>query len=184
MKIGAWVVLSLVLLAALTTKGFWFHKRDVRDMIDDEGTRANRVAALGWGFVAGDPERDRAVLHVDVRADRRARGDPHHRVVRHRGGARPLRHARTARDARCLSALANRLKDRRGELGLTQAALAEAVGVTRKTVNTVENGVFVPSALLALKLARALDEPVERSVLAQRGVSALDRAQDVALRGD
>jgi hypothetical protein len=50
-KIGAWVVLTLVLLAALTTKGFWFHKREVRDMIDDEGTRANRVAALGWGFV-------------------------------------------------------------------------------------------------------------------------------------
>lgn len=57
--------------------------------------------------------------------------------------------------------LANRLKDKRGELGLTQAALAEAVGVTRKTVNTVENGIFVPSALLALKLARALGEPVE-----------------------
>ena len=58
--------------------------------------------------------------------------------------------------------LANGLKDRRGTLGLTQAALAEAVGVTRKTVNTVENGVFTPSALLALKLARALSEPVER----------------------
>jgi hypothetical protein len=50
-KIGAWVVLSLVLLAALTTKGFWLHSREVRDMIDDEGTRAHRVAALGWGFV-------------------------------------------------------------------------------------------------------------------------------------
>ena len=58
--------------------------------------------------------------------------------------------------------LANRLKEKRGELGLTQAELAERVGVTRKTVNTVENGVFVPSALLALKLARALGEPVER----------------------
>ena len=58
--------------------------------------------------------------------------------------------------------LANGLKDKRGELGLTQAELAEAVGVTRKTVNTVENGVFVPSALLALKLARALGEPVEK----------------------
>ena len=57
--------------------------------------------------------------------------------------------------------LANRLKDKRAEVGLTQAALAEAVGVTRKTVNTVENGVFIPSALLALKLARALGEPVE-----------------------
>jgi len=57
--------------------------------------------------------------------------------------------------------LASRLKEVRSELGLTQAQLAERVGVTRKTVNTVENGVFVPSALLALKLARALNEPFE-----------------------
>jgi putative transcriptional regulator len=57
--------------------------------------------------------------------------------------------------------LANRLKEARGELGLTQAQLAEAVGVTRKTINTVENGVFVPSTLLALKIARALGRPVE-----------------------
>lgn len=57
--------------------------------------------------------------------------------------------------------LANRLKDKRGELGLTQAALAEAVGVTRKTINTVENGVFVPSTLLSLKVAMALNCPVE-----------------------
>jgi putative transcriptional regulator len=57
--------------------------------------------------------------------------------------------------------LANRLKERRIEQGWTQAELAERVGVTRKTVNTIENGVFVPSALLALKLARALGQPVE-----------------------
>jgi putative transcriptional regulator len=57
--------------------------------------------------------------------------------------------------------LGNRLKERRTELGLTQAELAERCGVTRKTVNTVENGVFVPSTVLALKLARALSEPVE-----------------------
>jgi hypothetical protein len=50
-KIGAWVVLSLVLLAALTTKGFWLRSREVREMIDDEGTRANRGEALGWGFI-------------------------------------------------------------------------------------------------------------------------------------
>ena len=43
----------------------------------------------------------------------------------------------------------------------TQAALAERCGVSRKTVNTVENGVFVPSTLLALKLAAALDRRVE-----------------------
>jgi len=59
--------------------------------------------------------------------------------------------------------LANRLKERRTELGLTQAELAERVGVTRKTVNTVENGVFTPSATLALKLARALDLTVEQT---------------------
>lgn len=57
--------------------------------------------------------------------------------------------------------LGNKLKDVRGELGLTQAQLAEAVGVTRKTINTVENGVFVPSTLLALKIARALGRTVE-----------------------
>jgi putative transcriptional regulator len=57
--------------------------------------------------------------------------------------------------------LSNRLHHLRAEIGLTQAALAERVGVSRKTINTVENGVFVPSALLALKLARALGCPVE-----------------------
>lgn len=58
-------------------------------------------------------------------------------------------------------ALGNRLKERRSELGLTQAELAERCGVSRKTINTVENGVFVPSTLLALKLAAALDRRVE-----------------------
>ena len=57
--------------------------------------------------------------------------------------------------------LGNRLLDLRTERGLTQAGLAELVGVSRKTINTVENGVFVPSTLLALKLARALGRPVE-----------------------
>ena len=57
--------------------------------------------------------------------------------------------------------LRNRLLGLRTERGLTQGALAEAVGVSRKTINTVENGVFVPSTLLALKLARALGTPVE-----------------------
>lgn len=57
--------------------------------------------------------------------------------------------------------LANHLKLRRTELGLTQAELAERCGVSRKTVNTVENGVFVPSTLLALKLAAALERRVE-----------------------
>ena len=58
--------------------------------------------------------------------------------------------------------LANRLKSRRAQLDITQAQLAEQVGVTRKTVNTVENGVFTPSATLAIKLAQALNVPVEQ----------------------
>ena len=44
---------------------------------------------------------------------------------------------------------------------MTQAELAERVGVSRKTINTVENGVFIPSTLLALKLAQALKTKVE-----------------------
>lgn len=58
--------------------------------------------------------------------------------------------------------LLNTLKAERERLGLTQAALAEAVSVSRKTINTVENGIFLPSTVLALKLARVLGRPVER----------------------
>ena len=58
--------------------------------------------------------------------------------------------------------LANKLKERRAELGVTQAELADRVGVTRKTVNTVENGVFTPSATLAIKLSQALGLSVEQ----------------------
>lgn len=57
--------------------------------------------------------------------------------------------------------LANTLRDERARLGWTQAELAERVGVSRKTINTVENNVFVPSTTLALKLARAIGKPVE-----------------------
>ena len=57
--------------------------------------------------------------------------------------------------------LANRLRGAREAKGWTQAELAARIGVSRKTVNTVENGVFTPSTVVALKLARALDEPVE-----------------------
>ena len=57
--------------------------------------------------------------------------------------------------------LLNRLRVERARLQLTQAELAARVGVSRKTINTVENGVFVPSTVLALRLARALGRPVE-----------------------
>jgi len=57
--------------------------------------------------------------------------------------------------------LANRLREERTRRNLTQAQLAELVEVSRKTINTVENGVFVPSTVLALRLARALGTTVE-----------------------
>jgi putative transcriptional regulator len=57
--------------------------------------------------------------------------------------------------------LRNRLLEARTAAGLTQAELAQLVFVSRKTINTVENGVFIPSTLLALKLAQALKKRVE-----------------------
>ena len=55
-----------------------------------------------------------------------------------------------------MAGLRNQLKALRAEAGLTQAQLAEAVGVSRKTINTIENRVFVPSTVLALQVARVL----------------------------
>jgi len=53
------------------------------------------------------------------------------------------------------------LRIHRKQAGLTQAQLADRISVSRKTINTIENGVFVPSTVLALRLSRALDVPVE-----------------------
>ena len=58
--------------------------------------------------------------------------------------------------------LGNRLKEERLRQGLTQAELAARVRVSRKTINTVENQVFIPSTVLALRLARALGTGVEQ----------------------
>jgi putative transcriptional regulator len=57
--------------------------------------------------------------------------------------------------------LRNRIKVFRAMKDWTQEELAHRVGVTRKTINTVENGKFVPSAYLALKIARAFEVSVE-----------------------
>ena len=50
-KISAWLVLSVVLLAGLATKGFWLERKEVSDLVDDENTRANRNEAMRWGFL-------------------------------------------------------------------------------------------------------------------------------------
>jgi putative transcriptional regulator len=55
----------------------------------------------------------------------------------------------------------NRVRAARRELDLTQAALAEQVGVSRQTIVAIENGGYAPSVYLALALSDALGEPVE-----------------------
>ncbi|WP_298911672.1 helix-turn-helix transcriptional regulator [uncultured Algimonas sp.] len=57
--------------------------------------------------------------------------------------------------------LNNRIRHFRKASNLTQAQLAERMRVSRKTVNTVENGVFAPSVIVALKFAQALGTSVE-----------------------
>ena len=57
--------------------------------------------------------------------------------------------------------LINKIKVFRAMENWTQEELAMRVGVTRKTINTVENGKFVPSAYLALRIAQAFGVPVE-----------------------
>jgi putative transcriptional regulator len=55
----------------------------------------------------------------------------------------------------------NDLRDRRGELGLSQGDLAKAVQVSRQTINSIETGKYVPSLPLALALARYFETTVE-----------------------
>lgn len=55
----------------------------------------------------------------------------------------------------------NNIRVARAEVRMTQQQLAEAVGVSRQTVNAIESGKFIPSTLLALKLARQLGKRVE-----------------------
>lgn len=55
----------------------------------------------------------------------------------------------------------NHIKQHRARLNLTQQDLAERVGVRRQTILAIEKGHYVPSALLALKIARVLGMAVE-----------------------
>lgn len=57
--------------------------------------------------------------------------------------------------------LKNRLKQARGEKGLSQSQLAQLVGVSRNTISSIETGQFNPTAKLALVLCIALDKKFE-----------------------
>ena len=55
----------------------------------------------------------------------------------------------------------NRLKVARAEMDLTQEELAQRVGVSRQSINAIESGRYVPSTVLALKMAQVFGKPVE-----------------------
>ena len=57
--------------------------------------------------------------------------------------------------------LLNNLEDIRKKASLTQQELSEAAEVSRKSINAIENGIYVPSTVLSLKIARTLKCNVE-----------------------
>ena len=57
--------------------------------------------------------------------------------------------------------LLNNLEELRRSAGLTQKDLSERAGVSRKSINAIENGVYVPSTVLALKISKILKCKVE-----------------------
>ena len=57
--------------------------------------------------------------------------------------------------------LNNSLEELRRKAGLTQQELSEKAEVSRKSINAIENGIYVPSTVLALKIAKTLKCKVE-----------------------
>ena len=57
--------------------------------------------------------------------------------------------------------LLNNLEELRKSAGLTQQQLSESAEVSRKSINAIENGIYVPSTVLALKIAETLGCKVE-----------------------
>ena len=55
----------------------------------------------------------------------------------------------------------NKIRVARAEVRMTQQQLAEAAGVSRQTINAIEAGKFIPSTVLALKIARTFEKAVE-----------------------
>lgn len=55
----------------------------------------------------------------------------------------------------------NTIRVERAVLRITQAQLAEQVAVSRQAINAIETGKFIPSTVLAIKIARVFAKPVE-----------------------
>ena len=62
----------------------------------------------------------------------------------------------------------NRVKDLRAEKGWTQQELADAVGVSRQSINSIERNRYVPSLPLALAFARVFRVPMEEIFALER----------------
>ncbi|WP_199137875.1 helix-turn-helix transcriptional regulator [Pedobacter sp. ASV12] len=55
----------------------------------------------------------------------------------------------------------NNIRVQRAIKNITQAELADLIQVSRQTINTIESGKYVPSTVLALKMAKVFEKPVE-----------------------
>ena len=63
----------------------------------------------------------------------------------------------------------NRLKVERAELNITQGELVEKIGITRQAINSIELGKYIPSTLLAIKIARFFNKHVEDIFILEEG---------------
>jgi putative transcriptional regulator len=62
----------------------------------------------------------------------------------------------------------NTIKVERAIKGLTQEQLAQKVSVSRQTINAIEANKYVPSTILALKVAKVFNKPVEEIFILER----------------
>jgi len=63
----------------------------------------------------------------------------------------------------------NNLRVERAIKNITQAELADLIGVSRQTINTIESNRYVPSTVLALKIARVFGKPLEEVFMLEEG---------------
>jgi putative transcriptional regulator len=139
----------------------WLYSRAWGAVVDDELTASHRARAFSLGFGVMAAVGAAALIAVFFRPDFAAAACRWRSVSASR---RPPRGSPSWSGPPWSMAerrLGNRLKEARAARGWTQADLALAVGVSRKTINTIENQVFVPSTVLALGLAQALETTVE-----------------------
>jgi putative transcriptional regulator len=63
----------------------------------------------------------------------------------------------------------NNIRVERAIKNMTQADLAEAVSVSRQTINTIESNKYVPSTVLALKISKVFNKPLEEIFMLEEG---------------